>query len=315
MNYIVNFGTGVINIPRDGVLDKLATAGERELKFLIRFMADEDLRSNYEECADNVATELSLSRAAIDAALSYWQGAGVITSKEGTAKKKKVARFATLPSYSGEEISKIVNENGLSEIIDECQRLTGKIFNNTEINRIAALNSYLGLESDYILLLFSYCAARGKCALKYIEKAAYDLSDRGINTTDKLELFIKLEDEKRSLEGKLRTMFGFGDRELTPTEKKYFSTWADLGYNEDVIREAFNITVEKAGKLSLHYLNKILLNWKEKGLNTLEDVQRATEEYKQKKEDKKASDSKESFDVNEFFELSLKRSREKMQNS
>ena len=312
MKYDINYATSVLVLPRDALLDKLCEAGETEIKFLIRFASDEELRGDYDKHADSLASELKCERSDVDSALAYWRGAGVISCSQNDEKKRKVARHSSLPSYTGEELSRIIDENGLSMIIDECQRITGRVFNATEINRIAALNSYLGLEPEFILLLFVYCANKGKTTLKYIEKTAYDLYDIGIDSTDKLEEHIKKEEQAKSLEVKLRKMFGYGDRALTPTEKKYFRSWSEeLHYGEDIIREAFNITIEKTNKVALAYLNKILCNWYEHGYKTTEDVQNALMEYEKSKE-KKMSDSQDSFDVDEFFELSLKRSRDRI---
>lgn len=302
MKYNINYGNGVISLPA-ACLDKLSSAGENELKVLLAVCAGEE----------DICTATALELSCVESALSFWRGAGIISQSTVKA-EKKVARHATSPSYTGEELSRIIDENGLSTIIDECQNLTGRVFNITEVNRIAALNSYLGLSGEYILLLFSYCAEHGKTTLKYIEKTAYDLYDKGIDTTETLEEHIRREEEKHSLEGKLRRLFGWGDRSLTPTEKKYISTWSDeYGYSLDVIEEAYNITVEKTGKLSLPYLAKILSNWNDKGLKTLEDVKQSLAEYQKAKEEKQ-KDSTSSFDVDEFFELALKRSRDKILN-
>lgn len=313
MKYEVNYGNGVVVLPKS-VTDKLASVGEAELKFLIRILADEELLNDYEANADNVAGELKLSRAELDSALAYWRGADIISAsaKKGT---RKVARHATIPSYTGEELSRIIDENGLAMIIDECQHILGKVFNVTEVNRIAALNSYLGLDPEYILLLFSYCQSKDKASLKYIEKLAYDLSDNGINTPEKLEIYIKNEEERKSLEGRLRILFGWGERSLTPAEKKHIQQWnGEYGYGEDIIREAYNITVEKTGKLSLPYLAKILANWHDKGYKTLDEIHSAIDSYTKEKEIKNQENTA-SFDVDEFFELALKRSKEKMLNN
>lgn len=315
MKYDINYGNSVTVLPCETVLSKLRDAGEPELKFLIAFASDPTLRENYEANADTLSKELNIERSVLDSALSFWRGAGVIALAQGEEKpkEKKVARHATLPSYTGEELSKIIDENGLSAVIDECQRITGKIFNVTEVNRIAALNSYLGMCPEHILLLFTYCSQKENVSLKYIEKTAYNLYDIGITSFEKLELYIKAEEQKHALEGKLRNLFGWGERSLTPTEKKYITTWSDeYDYTLDIITEAYNITVEKTGKLALAYLSKILANWHGNGYKSLSDVQNAMQEYEKEKESK--ANEQQSFDSDEFFELALKRSREKMAN-
>lgn len=311
MKYEVKYGNGVIVLPKASVLEKLGDVGAAELKVLIRLLSDETLLGDIDQAAVTLAAELGLSDAEAESCLSYWRGAGVIC--QGKEKKRKAQRHTELPSYTGEELSSIIDEQGLRDVIDECQSIVGKIFNITEYNRIAALNSYLGLDAEFILLLFSYCAQIGKKSLKYIEKTAYELYDNGIDSTDKLEKFIINEESRHTLENQLRKLFGIGDRSFTPSEKKHFCCWHDeYGYGLDVISEAYNITVEKTGKLSLPYLSKILENWNSKSLRSIEDIRSALSEYEKKKE--ATTQSQSSYDVDEFFEAALKRSKDKILN-
>ncbi|MBR4880449.1 MAG: DnaD domain protein, partial [Clostridia bacterium] len=162
MKYEINYGNGVVSIPA-AALDKLSLAGEAELKVLMAVCSG----------AEDISALLSCDETETEAALAFWRGAGIISGEKKT-KERKVARHTTVPDYTGEELSRIIDENGLTMVIDACQSLTGRIFNVTEVNRIAALNSYLGMTGEHILLLFSYCAEHGKTTLKYIEKTAYD---------------------------------------------------------------------------------------------------------------------------------------------
>lgn len=303
MKYEINYGNGVVSVPA-AALEKLKGTGEAELKVLLAICSG----------AEDIASVTGCDLSGVESALAFWRGAGIISGEAQKRPEPKVSRHATVPAYTGEELSRIIDQNGLAVIIDECQSLTGRVFNITEVNRIAALNSYLGLSGEYILLLFSYCAEHNKTTLKYIEKTAYDLYDRGVDSTETLEEYIRREEEKHALENKLRKLFGWGERSVTPAEKKHISTWADeYCYTYDIIEEAYNITVEKTGKLSLPYLSKILSNWHGKNLRTLDDVRASLAEYEKSKEHEQQNNGS-SFDVDEFFELALKRSRDKILN-
>ncbi len=302
MKYEINYGNGVVCIPA-AALDKLSKVGETELKLLLAICSG----------TEDISAITGCEQSAIDSALAFWRGAGIL-SGECKPAERKVSRHATIPTYTGEELSKIIDENGLAAIIDACQALTGRVFNVTEVNRIAALNSYLGMSGDHILLLFSYCAEHGKTTLKYIEKTAYDMYDRGIDTTQSLEEFIRREEEKRSLENKLRKLFGWGERTLTPSEKKHIATWSDeYNYSYDIIEEAYFITIEKAQKFSIQYLSKILFNWNNSNLRTIEDIKTSLAQYEKAKAEEQQNTGS-SFDVDEFFELALKRSKDKILN-
>ena len=64
-------------------------------------------------------------------------------------------------------------------------------------------------------------------------------------------------------------------------------------------------------------MNKVLQNWHDAGYQTLDEVTKALERYKTEKEQAAEikSAGKRSFDTDEFFELALKRSYEKIENS
>lgn len=301
MKYNINYGNRVISLPGASI-DKLSAAGETELKVLLAVCSG----------AEDISACTGCSNADIESALAFWRGAGILEGEKKT--ERKVKRHASDIHYSGEELGRILDENGLGDIINACGNIIGKpITNQTEVSRIAALNSYLGLDGEFILLLFTFCAEIGKTSLKYIEKTGYDLYDMGIDTVEKLEEHIRRREEFHQLENKLRTMFGMGDRALTPTEKKHFTQWyEEYGYGIDIITEAYDITVEKTGKLSIPYLSKILSNWHSKNLHTLEDIKTSLAEYEKAKTEKQEGNS--SFDVDEFFELALKRSRDKILN-
>lgn len=311
MKYELFFDSAVVNLPAS-VMDKLPDIGECELKLLLCLSHDKEILEDFENNEDKLCAYLGVEKSELESALSYWRGTGIIKSADKKKGKKRTTP-RSMPTYTGVEIEEIVDNNNLSEILSECQRITGKLYNQTEASKIAALNSYLNLDAEFILLLFQYCSDNNHSSLRYIEKTAYSLFDMGIDTTEKLEAYIIAQDERNSLEGKLRSMFGWGERKLTPTETKHITSWVnDFHYGIEVIEEAYNITVEKTGKLSLPYLSKILSNWYEHGYKTIEDIHRALAAYEADKlsVNNKKSDS---FDVDEFFELSLKRSREKIE--
>jgi len=63
-------------------------------------------------------------------------------------------------------------------------------------------------------------------------------------------------------------------RALTPGEEKYAKSWLDMGFDEAVIRLAYEKTCLNTGGLSWAYMNKILQRWQQDGLFTLEQVQK-----------------------------------------
>ena len=107
----------------------------------------------------------------------------------------------------------------------------------------------------------------------------------------------------------MRAMFGMTGRELTTNEKKYLNSWIRLmGFDVDVIRMAYDITVDKTHEPTPKYANSILESWYAKGIRTVSDVEEARAQYEAKKNGKQTEQTGNSFDVDEFFEAALRRS-------
>ena len=142
---------------------------------------------------------------------------------------------------------------------------------------------------------------REKKSLRYAEKMALTLHDEGITECSVLEDRLQRIELMASSVGKIRTMFGLASRALTSKEKSMVERWVcQMQYGEDVLRLAYETTVNAINKASIPYANTILERWYAEGYRTMADVERALAEYRRKK-------TEGSFDVDDFFEAALKR--------
>ena len=228
-----------------------------------------------------------------------------------------------MPHYDGQRLAALYGDetNGLSMLKAECERVLGKMLSPDEVEKLAGLYDYLGLECDCIMLLVSYLsdrfaaeAANGstrRLTVSYIERTAYNLYREGIDTTESLQKYLAEKEKINSIGGKLRKLFGFGERALTKKQSEYIRLWTvDYGMSYELIEHAYNIAADRTNKLSLPYISKILTDWNAKGIKTPEEA----ETLDRKPEQRNASDAASSFDTDEFFEKALRRSYEKMKN-
>ena len=63
--------------------------------------------------------------------------------------------------------------------------------------------------------------------------------------------------------------FGSGDEE----ERKKAEAWIDMGFDDQVIRLAYEKTVYKKQKMDWDYMNGILCGWHKKNLHTLAEIE------------------------------------------
>ena len=318
MKLQLEYGNGVAVLPL-AACEAASRADLSELRFLIALST---FSNGGVIPADEVRLKAGLDERQTEAALRFWQGAGVITCLDTESAAEPISAAAAADSipakhlqqeaaytYTGEELEHLLNarDGSLRRLIGECQNLAGKLFNPMEVNRIVSLSDHLGLEDAHILMLFAYCKTLGKTSVHYVERTALNLYDEGIDTLEKLEEYIRRREEAASYESALRQIFGIGGRSLTSREKQFIKCWKEEWQMPvDVVRRAYEITVDKTDKLSMPYLNKILSNWHEAGIHTVEGVEEAVNAYRREKDEAKASGG--SFNTDEFIELALKRS-------
>lgn len=320
MKITVNYGNEVVCVPAS-ITNKIDKATKRDIRILFALLSSAEARNNFENNVEKLARELGCTVAEVLAAVSFWRGTGLIeTDEEGSREKeapvkdiveeevskdKKLEQKATLgddlPKYSTAELNAILEKHQSSAmLVDECQNILGKIFNPHEICSIVALKDYLDLEDEFIILLVSHCAKIGKKTIHYIKKLAFSFYNDGITNAKLLRKHLVKLDEMYSIEGQIRSLFGMHDRELTTKEKKFINAWVcDFGYGIDVIKKAYEITVDATQKPTPAYANAILERWHTEGLRNLEAIEKAEAEK---------APSEGSFDTDDFFEAALKRS-------
>ena len=302
-------------------------AGKTDLRLLLTLASDSSLCENFDERADGLAEEFGTTRAAIDGALGFWIGAGVLSMEKGDApsrpavavkaekpalreaepaeKIEKRTRVTELPQYTSEEFTRVMERRAeLSELIDEAQRELGKVFNMTETQLLVSIIEGLGVDDGYVLSLLAYCKRIGKANLRYVEKTACSLYDKGVCTASQLEEYLKGLDMVASSEGQIRRIFGIGDRAFTSKESKCINDWINtFGFDFEMIKCAYEETVNATSKPSMSYANKVLENWYAEGYKTPDDVKKA----KEKRNGSAPSAQATSFNVDDFFDAAIKK--------
>ena len=265
------------------------------------------------------------------AAIRFWQSSGVLAAddddaagvpvmaavtetKPVVAEKKLLRRADELPTYTSVELAELMEKRaGVRTLVDEAQRILGKMFNPGEINILVGMLDYLGICEEGILMILAHCKRIGKTNLRAIEKFAYTCVDKGITEPVALEEEFRTLEALHSFEGQIRALFGMKSRALTSKESKMLRAWVSFGYDIDIVRRAYEMTVNATNEPSMAYANAILERWNADELRTAADIDRAMEEQKSKKTGKAGNTPKEtvlgnSFDTDDFFEAALKRS-------
>lgn len=309
------------NIP-ENLAELLSNADEQDMRILIALMmaADENGEVNAEF---SLSDTLGLEKPEVDASLKFWRGAGVISStKSGTKSAKPkaeqtsahrggaVEKSTGVSPYATDELAALFEKRRVTaQFIDEAQRVVGRTFNSYDTGIVAGLVDQLGFEEEAVLAMLAYVTRIGKKGLRYSEKLALSFYDEGITTAAAVVERIALIEHSSEVISKIKQLFGIGARELSKTEKALFEKWTQkFGYGIEVIRVAYDITVDATQKPLPKYADAILEKWHAEGLRTEDEVLAFEKKSKQEREGTSGGDK--SYELDDFFEAALKRSLE-----
>ncbi len=317
MSWKWNYGHNVLILPA-GALE--AGASDEQMRGLLCIAKDPMLAEEPEKLA--AAVGIDVGKAAD--LLTFWQEKEILIPddtapaavKHPEPKKARVLpRADEIPGYSSSELSEMLEKrSALRSMVDDAQQILGKMCNTYEVNLLLGMTDYLGLDEKYILLLLSHCRRIEMSSMRAIERYAIRLVDKGICTVPALEVWVEQAEALHTLEGQVRRLFGMNNRALTEKQKKMLETWQSYGYDEEVIRRAYEAAADAIPEPTLNYLNSILERWHSEGLKTVQEIERKqVEEKAQKEARKKEKTANSSFDTDDFYEAALRRTFQKLE--
>ena len=339
----IQYGNGVVVLPKKAA-EVALTAEKSDLAVLIALLSDASLCQGYDPkgSVQELARASACTEDEVRAAIAFWRGAGVLSISADKKKREQVANSVKqseldpakqstpapeasgavllkktdeLPKYTTAELGNLLEARPETEaLLQECQNLFGKLFSTHEVNIVLGLTDYLGLDTEYVLILVThycqYCKNLDKRpSVRGLEKLAISLYDRGITDMGALQEELLREEELQRTERKLRTLFGIGARALTAKEKRMFSDWLHTyGFDMEMITLAFEVGADASTDVNVSYVNSILSRWHAEKICTPADVQAEKEAHDAKKAKGKATEQGGSFDTDDFFDAAMRKS-------
>lgn len=251
----------------------LKEANLAEMKVLV-YLFSRGLRV---DSSEKIASDLGLCENEVLKALSFWRGARILSGRESDFSNietvSDTSKSERKIEYTSGEIADAIESDGVfSSLLDFSQKRLEKIFSPSEQGILYSLIDADGFPCDYIMGVIEYCASIGKKSLRYIEKTAQKIYEDGIDTYEKLEIYISEKEKLKSFEGIVRKVTGIGTRAFTKSESKHVEQWKNDGVDEDMLSYAYERTVNNTGKASIAYMAKIIEKWKSDGVKTSKDL-------------------------------------------
>lgn len=229
-----------------------------------------------------LAEELGITAEEAEAALGTLEGLGIISLKEEKSKKNKSHINA---QYDSEELADAVDGNdSFRVVVDFATKKLQKQLNRNDLNTLFSMYDFYGMPSELICGVIDYCISVSKYSLAYIFNTAVAMQADGVNSYETLQEYVK---EKRATDSKasrFRRLCGWGNRELTVKERNYTERWfGEMGLSFELVKHAYEITVNNTGEVALPYMSKLLEKWHAAGIKTPAEVEKQREKPKPKK--------------------------------
>ena len=273
----------VMLLPRSA-LEFLKEASAIELKVLIYISSQNGVFENEDVCEALNVTESELS-----SALGFWRGAKVLRigdAKELAEAKTNDSAFATVCEFFSSQFNKAT-------------------LTRADLNSLYYLYQYVGIPCELICEYIDYCAKNGKRGTQYLVKTSLGFyEDSELDTTEKFREYLSLREVADENVNKMRQLLGIGGRALTTTQKQYFTRWfEERQHTFELVRYAYEITVDKIDKPNLKYMDTILERWFSQGILTVEHAEKDRESYKKENE----GENNDTFDFDEFLAIAKNR--------
>lgn len=180
------------------------------------------------------------------------------------------------PCYKASEISRRLSENPrMSQMYKMVGQILGKTLSSADTELLYSFHDYYALPVEVITVLIEYYVSKGKRSMKYIEKEVGKWAAAGIDTIDKAKAYIEKREAFLSYANRVRTHLGIHERRLSTRELSYINTWQnEFSMSLEMVKTAFELTVNQTGKLSFAYMNKIMESWAKNNICKVDEVQK-----------------------------------------
>ena len=189
------------------------------------------------------------------------------TDKEEPAAPPKEKVTAQI---SVSRMKELKSDEEARQILFFTEQYIGHPLSATDMRRILYFYDELHFPADLIDYMVEYCVSKGGRSMNYIEKVGLAWQEEGLLTVKAAKEYNNIWKNKYFA---IFRAFGIRGRKPIPDETAVMDRWlTSYGFSIDLIKEAASRTVRQTGQPSFPYAERILSDWHEAHVTSLEDV-------------------------------------------
>ena len=335
MDFKINPGafSGIFPVPTAIVDENIRLASVVQLKVILYLLRH---GSTTQITAKDISEALFLDIQDVSDAMLFWYERGIVI-KDGdapaevvtSAKKTETTNIELSPIKPKKEVSDIPISRpsheqiavrckeceDISGLFREAQTALGKTIGYDGQSVLIMMYDSYGLPVEVILMAIEYAVSQGKASFSNIARIGKKWSELEIDTLEGAMEYIEEHNVVNEVWHKLRLLTDITNKRPTQKQFGYLTAWIkEYGYDANMILYAYEECIERTGKMSIPYMDKIITSWHKNGVKTPLDI--AEERKKWQESQKKTSAKKEkekpghekreaSYDIDRFLQKSV----------
>ncbi len=256
---------------------------------------------NKEIKINDLSKKLNISFKVIEEALKFWENENVLTKTptgfilNDLQELELHSLYSPKLTSSPEDIKKTEKNKTRAMAIENINNLCFQgMMRPTWYNDIDLWFKKYNFDEDVMIALFNYCFQRNGTSRNYIQTVAEAWYKNNIKTFSDLDNYFLKQENFTKIKKSISKKLGI-NRNLTEYESNYIEKWTvDYGYSLDIIELALKKTTSKTNP-NFDYLNKIISDWYDRNLKTVNDVEKFLSEFKSKNKSIKNIEKKQGY--------------------
>lgn len=246
----------------------------------------------------DLSKKLCLPIKTVEQGLKYWEENNVLLKKQNSYIINDIKKI---------EVEKLYKPKLTSSIEDAIESNSKNVLrtqiintiNNTFFQGVMSPAWYTDIDNlfakyqfdEHVMYsLFQYCFDRQALHKKYLYAVAEGWASNNVKTADDLDRYYEEYEKVSQIKKSIGKKLGL-TRKLSQYEDSYVDKWVlEYGYPMEAIEIALKKTTSKTNP-SFDYIDKIITNWHDRNLSTVDDINGFIKDQKQKQKDIKAMET------------------------
>ena len=285
----INYGTSVFVVP-SVVNEYLSMATPEQLKVILCLLQAP------QKSMEEIALDLQMTIKEVEKAVKFWESKQVLQSAEKgnllpesdmpfavdfpdqkpkpqPQKKALAPKINMSPSEIAKEREKFSDLDSLMTHV--ASSILGRELNYMEQQNIILMREEYEFSPESIAIAIEHFAKKGK-GVAYTKKVLIDWYHKGLGVEEELERMIRAT----TFKGQICKIFKVDFERVSDEQDALIKKWQDIGYSIELIKYAYNISLNQKNKLNWKHIDGILKKWAEQGASTPEQAKQKDEEYR-----------------------------------